>query len=560
MESNQITCPQCGLANNALADACIQCGIIFMKKSAKETPAAVDLQKRKAPEATEAKPDETRKPPEIDAFTNEIIKRPDSHEDRVEMPSPKRKAPEAAEAKPNETRKPPEIDAFTNEIIKRPDPHEDTVEMPIPKEAPVEEKSEASAPEKPEPEADKNSGNLEIEMEAIEAAMESVNETVDAEALFLSEVNPDLPAQTAAPVNDPKQVGTLPEPEKADDPRGAIVKPDADKAGGQDSRAEAQPQKQPAGSLTSGSQKQENLMEKESGMAQAEAAKPAKTEKAETEVAAAPKGEDHSIPGAMAQPPEKEIKSEQKPAVTVAETSEAPSETKTIANATLEMPRESTEAKSRENQLAEKAKQDALKKQQEAQVQAEALEKQKAAKAEALKKKKLAQARAEALRNQRVAEIKAEALKKKKEAQVKAEASAKQEAARAKADVLKKQKEAQARAEASSGEMQLASNGMPQAAAGTSHHERLLGLLKRYKGKAIGINYDNSSEIREAELVDANEEFFSVTVKEKKLQYSYPLKTILTIVEGQEGGVETGECDKKAKFDAVIKVYPLVPF
>jgi len=87
----------------------------------------------------------------------------------------------------------------------------------------------------------------------------------------------------------------------------------------------------------------------------------------------------------------------------------------------------------------------------------------------------------------------------------------------------------------------------------------LLGLLQRYKGKAIGINYDNSSEIREAELVEANEEFFSVRVKDKKLQYSYPLKTILTIVEGQEG-VETGEGDKKAKFDAVIKVYPLVLF
>ncbi|MGD2038415.1 MAG: hypothetical protein PVH28_11060, partial [Desulfobacterales bacterium] len=62
---------------------------------------------------------------------------------------------------------------------------------------------------------------------------------------------------------------------------------------------------------------------------------------------------------------------------------------------------------------------------------------------------------------------------------------------------------------------------------------------------------------REAELVDANEEFFSVRVKDKKLQYSYPLNTILTIVEGQEG-VETGEGEEKARFDAVIKVYPLV--
>ena len=99
---------------------------------------------------------------------------------------------------------------------------------------------------------------------------------------------------------------------------------------------------------------------------------------------------------------------------------------------------------------------------------------------------------------------------------------------------------------------------MPQgAAAGMMPHKRLLGLLKRYKGKAIGINYDHSSEIREAELVDANEEFFSIRIKDKKLQYNYPLETILTIVEGQEG-VESGEGEKKTKYDAVIKVYPMV--
>ena len=172
--------------------------------------------------------------------------------------------------------------------------------------------------------------------------------------------------------------------------------------------------------------------------------------------------------------------------------------------------------------------------------------------------KKLARAQAEALKKQKAAQAKAEALKKKKEALAKARASKKQEAIQARADALKKQKEAQAKAEASSQEIECASTGVSQAtAASMNHYERLLGLLKRYKGKAIGINYDNSSEIREAELVDANEEFFSVRVKDKKLQYSYPLKTILTIVEGQEG-VETGEGDKKAKFDAVIKVYPLV--
>ena len=47
-----------------------------------------------------------------------------------------------------------------------------------------------------------------------------------------------------------------------------------------------------------------------------------------------------------------------------------------------------------------------------------------------------------------------------------------------------------------------------------------MGLLKKYEGKAIGINYDNSAEVKEAELIEANDEFFSVLVKDTKLQLS----------------------------------------
>ena len=165
------------------------------------------------------------------------------------------------------------------------------------------------------------------------------------------------------------------------------------------------------------------------------------------------------------------------------------------------------------------------------------------------------------MKKQKTAQAKAEAAKKNK-AQAKPETEDKKKAART--EVLKKQKDALAKAEASTQDFQVAINGASETAsqttdAGFSNQTRLLRLLKKYKGKAIGINYDNSSEIKAAELVDANEEFFSVMVKDKKLQYSYPLKNILTIVEGQEG-VETGEDDQKSKFDAVIKVYPLVAF
>ena len=513
MEANQITCPQCGLANNKLAESCVQCGIIFIKNPVMSTHTIKDDQKRKAIEEAEAMLDETQAPPEIDAFKNEIVKRPD--------------------------------------------PHEDTVEIQIPKEETTDIKPEAALPEASKPEEDKNSENQEIEMEAIEAEMEAVDGTVDAEALFLSEVRTDKSAETAAPETARKTVGTPSETEKADDQSGETFKAEADKEDNQKPEAAALTVGSPEENPLVESQKEENRVNKEPAETKSETAEADEAETAVAEVVGPAKSEDDSVPADAAPPQEQEIQIEKKTESTTAEAASTKAEEVPHPNATIEMPEELVEAVAEANEQAEKAKKDALKKQQEAQAKAEALEKEKAAEAMALKKKKLAQA--QALKKQKAAQAKAEALKKKKEALAKARATRTREATQAKADALKKQKAAEAMAEASSQEVQRAS-GMTAAAAGSmNHYERLLGLLKRYKGKAIGINYDNSSEIREAELVEANEEFFSVRVKDKKLQFSYPLKTILTIVEGQEG-VETGEGDKKAKFDAVIKVYPLVLF
>jgi colicin import membrane protein len=510
MEANQITCPQCGLANNELVESCVQCGIIFIKTPVMSTHAIKDDKKRKAIEE--------------------------------------------AEAMLEGTQTPPEIDAFQNDIIKGPDPHEDTAEMQIPTEETTDIKSEAATPEAPKPEQNKDAENQEIEMEAIEAAMETVDGTVDAEALFLSEVRTDKSSEKLTPQTAQKNVGTPAEPEKADDLNGETLHSKADEEESQNPEADALALDPPAGEDPMVEpQKKENRVEKEEAKNTSETVEAAETETAVTEVVEPAKSEDHSIPAAAAQPAEQEFKMEEKPEATTAK-----AETPPYAIATIELTEEFVEANTKTDEQAEKAKQDALKKQQEAQAKVEALEKEKAAQVVALKKKKLA--RAQALKKQKAAQAKAEALKKKKEALAKARASKKQEAILARTDALKKQKAAQAMAEASSQQVEHASPGDSQAsAASMSNYERLLGLLKRYKGKAIGINYDNSSEIREAELVEANEEFFSVRVKEKKLQYSYPLKTILTIVEGQEG-VETGEGDKKAKFDAVIKVYPLVLF
>ena len=183
--------------------------------------------------------------------------------------------------------------------------------------------------------------------------------------------------------------------------------------------------------------------------------------------------------------------------------------------------------------------------------------------AEAKKNKKPA-ASAKAAQKQKAALARAKALKAKKLKLAKAQALKKKKLKLAKAKALKKQKAAQAGIETASKEVAAGSKS-PEAVnskmgiTNMDANTKMLGLLKKYEGQAIGINYDNSAAIREAQLVEANDEFFSVFVKDKELSYNHPLKTILTIIEGQDG-VETGESEQKEKFKAVVKVYPLVLF
>jgi hypothetical protein len=209
----------------------------------------------------------------------------------------------------------------------------------------------------------------------------------------------------------------------------------------------------------------------------------------------------------------------------------------------------------------------ALKIEKAAKELAEAQKKQKAnlAKAQARKKKKVELAKAEALKRKKAAALKAQALKKQKEAQ----ALKKQKEAQAlkeqkETQALKKQKEAQVGIEKAIQGMAAGSNSLKvdtpdRLNQGMESNAKILNLLKKYENQAIGINYDNSADIKEAELVEANNEFFSVFVKDKDLNYSHPLKTILTIIEGEDG-VGAGKPEQESKFNAVIKVYPLVLF
>ena len=202
------------------------------------------------------------------------------------------------------------------------------------------------------------------------------------------------------------------------------------------------------------------------------------------------------------------------------------------------------------------AKADAIQKQTEAQASVEAVKIEKAAQGLAeTQKKHRATSETTLLMKQKAALSKAKALKMKKLKLAQAQALKRKKAAMVKAQALKKQKEAQTGIEKANTETASGSTMTQPMEANT----KMLGLLKKYEGQAIGINYDNSADIKEAELVEANDEFFSVFVKDQKLNYSHPLKTILTIIEGQDG-VEAGTAEQKAKFKAVVKVYPLVLF
>jgi hypothetical protein len=514
MEAKEIICPQCGLANNGLAESCVQCGIIFIKNPAMSTHAIQDDRKRKAIEEAEAMLDDCQAP-------SENI-------------------------------------ASGDDDANRPDPHADTLEIQMPEEETTDIKREAELPEEPNPEAEKNTAHQEIQMEALEATMEAVDGTMDAEALFLSDVKAAGSAETATAETVQKAPGLPSAAEIAGDQNG---EPHNSKCDREDSRSpeavDLTVKPVPGDNPLDEPRREENRKENGSVEAKAETGAVAESETAVTEIVEPASAGDHAIPADAAPPAEQKNQREEKVEPAKAEAALATAEAPIYANATVEMPKELVEENARTDQQVEQARQDALKRQQEAQAKAEVLEKEKAAEAAAIKKRKLARAQAEALKKQKAAQAKAEALKKRKESRAKVKAAKNQATVQARADALKKQRAAQTRAEASSQEVQCASCSQLAAAANMNHYERLLGMLKRYKGKAIGINYDNSSEIREAELVDANEEFFSVRVKDKKLQYSYPLNTILTIIEGQEG-VETGEGVKKARFDAVIKVYPLV--
>ena len=194
-------------------------------------------------------------------------------------------------------------------------------------------------------------------------------------------------------------------------------------------------------------------------------------------------------------------------------------------------------------QIEEEEKAEALRRQKEEEEKAEALRKQieEEEKAEALRKQKEEEEEAEALRKQKEEEEEAEALR--KEEEEKAEALRKEE--EEKAEALRKQKEEEEE------ELQKRVENITNV---LKPKPKIKDLLKKYEGQTIGINYDSPTEIKGANLVKVGDDIFSILIMDDELMKSYPLRNIMSVIEGVNG-VSAGNMEEGSPFSIVIQVY-----
>jgi hypothetical protein len=507
MDANEITCPKCGHLNNYISEGCVKCGIIFSKYFEMQ-----DQQQEPSPaEATTDPGKENESPvvvsPQVWESVAPATAPADNKAQEVsEIWQPVLEVPAPTEVKPEETHPQPvseiSMDAIEMPIDALSEMPEDG--LPIaPETAPTGKDEQALAKAVDETAGTESPADAAPVLNEVQTADQaSVQET---EALVTRETTNEpisLPAKSEATA----QTADLAEPVEAVQPE-TEVKPKS-----------------------------------ESGeTAPIKAVEPVKeAETAKNDVVSTPIKDENKVEG-----PEKEAQLEAEEEILLEEVAEP-----VKVEAKPEKTEDNAKVELLKKQKAALAKAEADKKKKKEQARAVALKKQKLAKLQALKKQKAAQAKAEALKKKKAELAKAVALKKQK--------------AGVRAEALKQQKASQAAVENRSKLTQAAVKAPPAMrptvmGKGLESNLKIMGLLKKYEGKTIGINYDNSAEIKEAELVEANNEFFSVAVKDKKLQYSYPLQTLLSLVEGEDG-VEDEESESKAKFSAAIKVYPLLLF
>jgi hypothetical protein len=502
MDANEITCPKCGHLNNYISEGCVKCGIIFSKyfemQNQQQEPslAEVNVEPGKENESLAAE-----SPLISESVVPAMAPADENAQAATEISQPVPEVPAPVEVKPEETHPQP-VSEISMGVI----------EMPIDALAEMPEHGQPIAPEiapndKDEQALDK-AGDETAGTESPADAAPVLNEVQTADQASVQETEaqvtreaPSEPISLPAKSEATAQIADLVEPVKPE----TEIKPKSESG-------ETVPIK---------------------------AVDPVKeNETAKNDGVSTPIKDENKVEG-----PEKEAQLEDEEEILLEEVAEP-----VKAEAKTDKTEENAKVELLKKQKAALAKAEADKKKKEDRAKAVVLKKQKLAKLEALKKQKAAQAKA---------------LKKKKAELAKAAALKKQKAG-VRAAALKKQKASQAAVERRSKLTQAAVKAPPAKrptvmGKGIESNLKIMGLLKKYEGKTIGINYDNSADIKEAELVEANDEFFSVAVKDKKLQYSYPLQTLLSLVEGEDG-VEAEESESKAKFSAVIKVYPLVLF
>ena len=79
-------------------------------------------------------------------------------------------------------------------------------------------------------------------------------------------------------------------------------------------------------------------------------------------------------------------------------------------------------------------------------------------------------------------------------------------------------------------------------------------MLKKYEGQTIGINYNSPSKISSAVLAKVGDDLFSIIITDDELMKSYPLTSILSIVEGVNG-VDNTNTEENSSFAIAVQVY-----
>jgi len=207
--------------------------------------------------------------------------------------------------------------------------------------------------------------------------------------------------------------------------------------------------------------------------------------------------------------------------------------------------RESSEA---EEQRLKELEKEALKLRSETEElrrQKEALEK---AAAEGLQQQEAEQKRIQEL------EQTSEILKREKEALEKATAEQEEKEARRKEKALQKEKQEQEKAEALRRERMDQKKRTETVLTRIAPRPDIRGLLQKYEGKKIGLNYDDPAEVKSVWLAKVNEDHFSVLEMDKEFVYSFPFSSILSFVESADGMAADGGADA-AVYALAVRVH-----